>query len=301
MEKEMTGTASHGSTAVERQPGASGHEVRPGYRFPTDKIVFDEAEQRRMHGYCHIPPERWGDRIDPTFLARYPIRVIGDALFSCHPDRGYVHMVHRVSQLAPVALGVPITVDGWFTAVDPVPRGWMMKGRFEYRAPDGGLVMVVEPEALMADRTRMPPPGAKAKTARPDGDGTNANGPEGAGTGDASFSALTTKPFTPEDIVGYSGKGRNPIHDDPDHARIMGFRAPIVAGNQLINLLLEPLAMDGRPERFDVDVRLRRPVFWDETVTVEGRRSEEGELVQTRVIKPDGRVASECTILSVAY
>ena len=291
MENTIAGPAAHGSTAAERQPGASGHEVRPGYRFPTDRIVIDEAEQRRMHGYCHIPPERWGDRIDPTFLARYPIRVIGDALFSCHPDRGYVHMVHRIGQLAPVRLGVPITVDGWFTAVDPVSRGWMMRGRFEYRAPDGSLVMVVEPEALMADRSRMPPPSEKAKAPRPTGDGT-------AGEG---FSTLTSKTFTPEGVVGYSGKGRNPIHDDPDHARVMGFRAPIVAGNQLINLLLEPLAMDGRPERFDVDVRLRRPVFWDEAVTVEGRRADTGRLAQTRIVKSDGRVASECAILAVTY
>ena len=277
---------SHGSTAAERQPGASGHEVRAGYRFPTDRLLVDADEQRRMHGHCAIPAERWGDRVDPTFLARYPIRVIGDALFSCHPDRGYVHMVHRIRQLQPVALGEPITVDDMFVAVDPVPRGWMMKGRFEYRRADGTLVMIVEPEALMADRSRMPAPGA-AKPA------------SAAPAADAGFATVTHKQFTPENVVGYSGKGRNPIHDDPDHARIMGFRAPIVAGNQLINLLLEPLAMGGRPERFEVDVRLRRPVFWDEAVTVEGRKGVDGRWAHTRVVKPDGRVASDCTVIAI--
>lgn len=239
-----------------------------------------------MHGHCDIPAERWGDRVDPTFLARYPIRVIGDALFSCHPDRGYVHMVHRIRQLEPVAFGEPITVDGMFVAVDPVLRGWMMKGRFEYRRADGTLVMVVEPEALMADRSRMPAPGA-AKPA------------SAAPPAEAGFAMVTRKQFTPENVVGYSGKGRNPIHDDPDHARIMGFRAPIVAGNQLINLLLEPLAMAGKPKRFEVDVRLRRPVFWDEAVTVEGRKGPDGRWTHTRVVKPDGRVASDCAVIAI--
>ncbi|MFN4090668.1 MAG: hypothetical protein ACK4QW_16715 [Alphaproteobacteria bacterium] len=297
----MTTTApkpSHGSTSPDRQPGASGHEVRAGYRFPTDTIVVDEAEQRRMHGYCDIPAERWGDRIDPTFLARYPIRVIGNALFSCHPDRGYVHMMHRIRQLAPVTLGEAITVDGWFVAVDPVPRGWMMKGMFEYRRTGGELVMVVEPEALMADPTRMPPPGA-AKAGPGNNGGAKAPGTGPADGSAAGFAAIHTKTFTPEKVVAYSGKGRNPIHDDPEHAQAMGFRAPIVAGNQLINQLLEPLAMGGRPERFDVDVRLRRPVFWDEAVTVEGRRDASGALAATRLVKSDGRVASDCTILDL--
>ena len=195
-------------------------------------------------------------------------------------------MVHRIVQSAPVSLGEAITVDGMFVAVDPVPRGWMMKGRFEYRRADGSLVMVVEPEALMADRTRMPPAGApKAASA--------------ATPAEPGFEAVTEKHFTPENVVGYSGKGRNPIHDDPDHARIMGFRAPIVAGNQLINLLLEPLAMAGKPRRFEVDVRLRRPVFWDEAVTVEGRKGPDGRWTHTRIVKPDGRVASDCVVIAI--
>src|SRR3546814_16905946 len=137
-----------------------------------------------------------------------------------------------------------------------------MKGRFEYRRRDGSLAMVVEPEALMADSARMPPPGAK-KAAAP--------APVVGGV-ESGFETILRKQFTPDDVVAYSGKGRNPIPDDPEHAQLMGFRAPIVAGNQLINVLLEPLAMDGRPERFDVAVRLRRPVFWDEALAVGGRR-----------------------------
>lgn len=272
----------------ERRPGSGNYEVRAGYRFPQETLIVDEAEQSRLHAFCDIPRERWGDRVDPTFLARYTIRVIGNALFSCHPDRGYVHMVHRVRQEAPVSLDEPILVDGGFVAVDPVPRGWMMKGRFEYRRRNGDLVMVVEPEALMADPTRMPPPRSKP-AAQPE-----------SGTAPSAFTVIGRKQFTPENVVGYSGKGRNPVHDDPEHAQKMGFRAPITAGNQLINVLIEPLAMERRPERFDIDVRLRRPVFWDEAVTVEGTR-EGDQLTATRLVKPDGRVASDCTILSLSY
>ena len=89
----------------------------------------------------------------------------------------------------------------------------------------------LEPQALMADPTRMPPPRSKP-AAQPESDPAPSN-----------FTVIGRKQFTPENVVGYSGKGRNPVPDDPEHAQKMGFRAPITAGNQLINVLIEPLAI----------------------------------------------------------
>ena len=263
------------------------YEVRPGYEFPAAELTITPERQRELHSFCDIPPERWGDRVDPTFLARYPIKVIGNALFACHPERGYVHMVQRIRQFAPVRLGDTVAVRGRFTAVDPVPRGWMMKAVFDYRLPDGTHVMTVEPEALMADPARMKPGERGPKPAAPAAD-------------DSGFAPLTRKELTPEKVLGYCGDTDNKIHTDPDYAQRFGFRAPIAAGNQIINFLLEAVALKEPPARLGIEMRFLRPVFWDETITVAGRRGTDGALAELRAIKPDGRIASSAVLFPVA-
>src|SRR5690606_41014088 len=99
------------------------------------------------------------------------------------------------------------------------------------------------------------------------------------------FSVLTRKQLTPEKVLGYCGDTDNRIHTDPDYARGFGFRAPIAAGNQIVNLLLEALALEGAPERIDVEIRFLRPVFWDEAIAVAGRRGADGRVIELRALK----------------
>ena len=261
-------------------------DVRPGYAFPPATLNIAPEYQRSLHGFCDIPPERWGDRIDPTFLARYPIKVIGQTMFASHPGRGYVHMVHRIRQFAPVRLGEAVDVTGTFTAVDPAPRGWMMKAAFEYRV-GSRLVMKVEPQALMADPTRMPAPGDRKQRS------------EGSAEPQAELQPITRKELTPEKVLGYCGDTDNKIHTDPEYAKGFGFRAPITAGNQIVNFLLEGLAAGGAPDSFDVEIRFLRPVFWDEAISILGRRGREDRLEELRAVKADGKVASTCAVYSV--
>ena len=47
--------------------------VEPGFAFPAETIVVDATEQRRLHGHCDIPPERYGDYCDIGLLARRTI------------------------------------------------------------------------------------------------------------------------------------------------------------------------------------------------------------------------------------
>ena len=270
--------------AGKTEDGAS--DVRPGFAFAPATLDIAPAYQRDLHGFCDIPPERWGDRIDPTFLARYPIRVIGQTLFASHPGRGYVHMVHRIRQTAPARLGDKVAVTGRFTAVDPVPRGWIMQAAFDYRLPDGSTALRVEPQALMADQSRMPEPGERK--------------PRPAAALDGGFAMLTRKMLTPEKVLGYCGDTDNKIHTDPDYAQRFGFRAPITAGNQIVNFLLEGLAIETPPDSFDVEIRFLRPVFWDDTIVVEGRRGDDGKLQALRAVNEAGKVASTCTVHSLA-
>lgn len=258
------------------------YRVEPGYEFDTVTLTVTRREQREKHGFSDIPESVYGDRADPGFLARYPIKVIGGALFACHPDRGYVHTVQRIRQLAPVALDEPIIVKGRFTDVVDHPRGWMMHAEFDYRRANGEPVLVVNPQALMADRTRMPPPGEKRPAAAP-------VEPEG------TWEKVGFKQCTPEKVLGYCGDTDNKIHTDPEYARKFGMRAPITAGNQMVNYLLEAAAKDGLQDRMDVTIRFRRPVFWDDALDLVGRR-EGGRLAEIRALKADGKVACDLVV-----
>ena len=94
-----------------------------------------------------------------------------------------------------------------------------------------------------------------------------------------------------------------PYH--PHIARLIadyGFRAPIIAGNQTVNFLLEALSLDRVPSQMDVEVRLLKPVFWDDAVEVQGRRAEAGgALTAIRAVNGDGACVATCAVNSVAY
>ena len=263
----------------------AGYRVEAGYVFPPTTLVVSTEEQRAKHDFTAIPEKLYGGIADVGFLARYPIKVMGHALFACHPERGYVHTVQRIRQRVRIALDEPIDVTGRFVDVVDHPRGWMMHSRFEYRRQgESEPVLVVEPDALMADPTRMEGPAAK-----PGGKTTGA----GTATEDAGWEQIGTKPFTPEMVLGYSGDTDNKIHTDPEYARGFGFRAPIAAGNQIVHVLLEAIARDeGVPEQLDVTIRFRRPVFWDETLVLEGQRAPDGRLLAVRALR-DGKVAAD--------
>ena len=263
-------------------------QVRAGHEFPEYRLVIDSEYQHRLHGFCDIPRSLYGDRADPTFLARYPIKVIGSTMFACHPERGYVHMVHRIRQHKPAKLDTPVTVRGRFTEIEPVPRGWIMHASFDYFAEDGTHLMTVEPQALMADPTRMPDKSAK-KPER-----------SGGGAGEEGFEVLKHKQCTPEKVLGYCGDTNNKIHTDPEYAKGFGFRAPITAGNQIVNYQLEALATDGLPDSFDVSIRFLRPVFWDDAIDMMGRRGSDGRLSALRAVKEDGKISSTCEVFAVA-
>ncbi|MEQ8492712.1 MAG: MaoC/PaaZ C-terminal domain-containing protein, partial [Gammaproteobacteria bacterium] len=101
---------------------------------------------------------------------------------------------------------------------------------------------------------------------------------------------------TPETTLGYCAGSSNLIHLDPDYARGFGLRAPIIAGVQTINFLLSPLYRARRPQALAFRVRFLRPVFWDEALTVRGRRDSAGALVATRAVNADGRSVADLVV-----
>jgi hypothetical protein len=271
--------------------GCPEYRVEPGYRFPSEELVVTLEEQRKLHGFCSIPASRYGDWTDPSFLARRPIVLNTASMTACHPAYGKVHTVHRIKQFIPVRLGETVTMTGCFVSVTDIPRGWNVCSLWEYRGSDGRLALTVEPDVIMIDPDRAPPTRAAKDQVE-----------ESAGSESGGFVLLARKQCTRESTLGYCEGTQNLIHVDPDYAKGFGFRAPIIAGNQTVNFLMEGLAVDGIPESLDVTVQLLRPVFWDDAVDVLGRRDErKGRLAEIRAVNGDGKIVADCKVDAVRY
>lgn len=269
------------------------YRVEPGYRFPEETLVITEERQRWLHACCDIPYGFYGDRTDPSILAARPIKVIGAALFANYSDRGYVHTQSRIRQHAPIPLEMPLAFAGQFTAVDDHPRGWMMVGSFTYRAPDGTLLLEVEPMALMADPAKMRP---RPPAAAEDGYSTEVRPPVVPDL-EPGWELLFNRQIRPEQCLGYSGNTRNIIHTDPVYAQKFGYRMPIFAGNGMGQILIEAMQVDGLQDQFDVQFRMLRPVHWDDGLAVIGRRDDNGKVVEIKAIGPEGKETNDLRVL----
>ena len=266
--------------------------VEAGYMFPVEQLTVTEAQQQQLHGFCDIPPERYEPYVDPTFLARRPVPINTESIAHCHPTYAKIHTVHRIRMAEPVRLGETVTMTGGFTAVTEVPRGWIAHSRWSYCRADGTEVMTVEPQVLMGDPDKTP----SAKSAK--------NPPKPAKSLDPppdKYQAVLHKQCTPESTLGYCEGSTNLIHLDPDYAKGFGFRAPIIAGNQTVNFLLEGLALDGQPASLDVEIRFLRPVFWDDAVVVRERRDRNGVIDEVEAVDRNGRRLAVCAVDKVTY
>lgn len=263
---------------------AAVYRVEAGYEFPSETLVVDASEQHMLHALCDIPDNLYGERVDPTFLARRPILLNTDAITDCHPTYGKVHTVHRIEQFAPARLGEPLAMTGHFTAVADAPRGWAASSVWDYRRADGTLVLRVEPDVLMIDPDRAPTR-----------DGRKPSPTAGADAA-SGLAPLHRKQVTPEKTCAYCEGTRNLIHIDPDYARGFGFRAPIIAGNHTVNFLLEGVFADGVADGYAVVIRFLRPVFWDDAVDILVGRDGAGRIAQVRALNGDGKLLADCAV-----
>ena len=266
---------------------ATEYRLEPGYEFPSEEITVSEADQRQKHGFCDMPPERYGDVVDPTFLARRTILLNTDAIQACRPDCAPVHVVHRLKLHAPVHLGETVTMTGTYIAIPEISRGWVTKSRWEFHRADGTKVLTVEPDVMMMDPSKAPDRKTGARKERPNDDATG-------------FETLLEKQCTPDTTLGYCEGTTNLIHTVPEVAKEYGFRAPIIAGNQTVNFLLEALALDGVPAEMDVELKFLKPVFWDDSVKVQGKKKD-GVLTEMRAVNGEGETVETGVVNSVRY
>lgn len=267
------------------------YRVEPGYVFPEETIRLDAAEQRRLHGHCGIPVTRYGEICDVGLLARRPILHNTEAIQASRPGFAPVHTVQRIRQHRPVTLGETLRLTGEYVAVDEARRGYVARSRWRYRRADGTIVLTVEPDIMLVGA------GKPRETGNRTGRSADSPPPEPA----ADWQPLARKECTPDSTCGYCLHTTNLIHTDPETAKRFGFRAPIIAGNQMVTFMLEALALQARPTSFDIEVRFRKPVFWDDGIDIEGCRSADGKLTAIRAVNDDGVVVADATVNAVAY
>ena len=267
----------------------SDDELKPGFEFEPWTFSVD-ADYRANKLTCSgIDPAIWGEFLDPSHFALLTIRQVNRDGFSIN---GSVHMIQHYKQHAPIRAGEEITLKGRVTGIEPAPRGTLFHAAFEVVRPDGSVPLELSRTSVRMDQDS----GSKG----PGGSGgaPKANPDEGF----LGLPKIGEKQMTPEGVGNYSDDKMNRIHDDPEIARQFGFRAPIAAGIMGSHILMEALVKDGGgpPQTLDMDVRFRRPMFWDELLTVTGERGN-GHLSKISLMKPEGKPACFASVAAVTY
>jgi len=222
-----------------------------GYTFSAWKTVVDDERQGRFHKAVAINSTLFGDTVDVSVLSN-------DCLHGARPREALgakrLHTGVRVRQMRPVMLGEHLSVEARVTAIRPDRRGRYIEVAFQFRAPDGFVPIEIDHKSLILDAA--PPPAA--------------TGPKPRNTEIEAFDVLRQVTLTPEMVRGYSYEFPHlTAHHDPKASTAIGMRAPIAQGLMGFGLLFQECVRDGMPETFDIEARFKRPIFWDDVLSLE--------------------------------
>ncbi len=268
---------------------ASPHEnadyrLEPGFQYPERRISISSAEQHRLHGWCDMAPEVFGDIADPSLVGRLPMVIIANTIAAGRPGWGQVHTIHRITQRRPIKLGESLTLQGVIDGFEPHPRGQVLKSTWRYIDRDGETPFEVNPDGLLID----PAFESKRPQRKPKTESTDLGAERG-------YQPLLTKRCTPEATVGYCQGSNNPIHSDIEIAQQFGFRVPILAGTQTMSFLLEPLYRNYSPQEFFLTIGFMRPVFWDDDLEIEATKKNV-YFDHIKAINADKKCVADCVV-----
>lgn len=247
-----------------------------------DRVMTVAAQdQGRLLSLCGIDPAVFGEHIDP---AAFITLAIQEGVRNRVHANGTVNLAQRLVQHRPMVLGEPLTVSGRILDVQEVPRGRVVTSETWFCGADGQ-------RALTTGRLSLRPGAAMASA---------------SGTGEkpapvvadlAGLTELGTATLTPEGVTAYTGP-ENPIHFDPEVAIRKGYRAPIVGGGQCVRFLTAALWRQFRPHTLGMEIYFRRPVFWDDTVTV--MADPQGGQWKAICLVAHGKVTTEARITALS-
>jgi len=269
------------------QPPVEWFEPREGFAFKPATISVTREYQAEKLGLCGLPADAFGDAVDPSFFIGIGIRAgIANGISA----QGNVNMLQRLVQHRPAQLGEPLRVQGLIDRVNAVPRGRTVHSDVWFEDKGGERV-------IAAPRTSLKPdPDESGRRGAAGGRGAGERPPPVVEDVEA-LETLATHTLTPEIVKGYSSEG-NSIHYEMEAANQAGFRAPLIGGGMGVHYLLCALWQQSPPERLDLDIYFRRPIFWDDTFTVGVVSGADGWRAMALV--KDGKVLTEMRIQEFA-
>ena len=225
-----------------------------GHELPVWDTQVDAPRQARYHRAAGVEGELFGDTVDVSVLAN-------DCLHGARPRDALgakrLHVGVRVRQETPVALGETLSVSARVKSITPDRRGRYILIDFQFRRDDGLVPVAIDHRSLILDPT---PPDSPAAPSRP----------LETGAPDDAFAPCRQVQLTPEMVSGYSFEFPHlTAHHDPEAAAAIGMRAPIAQGLMGFTLLFQEQMRGGRADRFDVEARFKRPIFWDDALSLQ--------------------------------
>ncbi|MGR3322229.1 MAG: hypothetical protein ACU0DK_09885 [Pseudooceanicola sp.] len=226
-----------------------------GLELAERRLFFDRAEEERMMRVCGSDSALFGGCIDPAAFIPHAIR---ESALNGITENGGVNMVQSIRMESPLRLDEEITVSGRIVQVAEAPRGTVTTTDTTYRGADGRTGLVLRRVALKTDPAKTADPALRGAGDRPP--------PVVADPG--ALDLLGDVRLTPEDVKTYSLGTGNLLHVDPEAAGRAGYRAPIIGGSQGVRYMTAALWREGAPDRLDIDIYFRRPIFWDEAFEI---------------------------------
>lgn len=252
----------------------------PGFLFPEKVVSRDAAAQEEALRACAIDPARWGGLAEPTLWGNDGFRAMTAAGQGID---GYIHVEQRLTLSGTVPLGEAVRFSGETVSNEEVPRGRRIVQRFEIRRADGSLAVVSEHIRLLPDLEQMK--GRSGERSRPE---------------QVPTEVVAEKTMTPDDVVTYSRPVGNEIHFDPEFAARYGYRAPLAQGLMTMTWMTAHLADELRSTPMSILIaRFRRPVFWDDPLTLVGERDPDGKNARLCALNAEGRIACDLRMETV--
>ena len=226
-------------------------DPKEGYQLEPDMVGVTRDHQHEKLTTCGIDPDAFAGVADPSFFIGIAIQAGVNSGISAE---GAVNMVQSLEVIRPALLDELLLVEGRIESVQEVARGERVETHVWFSDQEGLMV-------LRANRVSLRP---KPNSLEKGGAGIR---PEPV---IKDVSALDQKKgfqLTPDIVRNYSSEG-NSIHYDEAAAKTGGFRAPIIGGGMGVHYLMADLWVSQSPDCFACNIYFRRPIFWDDVISV---------------------------------
>lgn len=232
-------------------------KLEPDALIPSRRCLYTADEQALIHRASGI--EASGPWLDPFLAFMGGVYAIGEAITGEFPNWGAVITGQNVSIKRRHPIDAPAFVQGRVTMLGADPRGHVIGFAVEAANAAGEPFADMLMTLLLLDPAALPERGERAarivEPATPGG-----------------FENIGMVSFTPEAVRCFELNRPPSPHTDPDLARAAGFSKPIAAGNQVFSIIWNRLVEPKYTFPVQLAFTLKRPIFWDETVTFERRR-----------------------------